>query len=175
MDLEKLEKAIDFTTNLFVVRQNEGGVEVFHPMTHHKRVVHTFEQAVAFEEQEAETWSRNIATGEKPSMTPYTQALLTSDRWDVQGKTVTGPLHGIDGPHYIAHATTAEYARLIAALPDLLSACKAAVNAWHVDPRNFERELRDGAPEWLRQCRKALLKAEKGKVVNGQDSPGQHG
>ena len=47
MDLEKLEKAIDFTTNLFVVRQNEGGVEVFHPMTHHKRVVHTFEQAVS--------------------------------------------------------------------------------------------------------------------------------
>ena len=51
-------------------------------------------------------------------------------------------------------------ARLIAAAPDLLEACKAALDAWHAKDSNFERELNKGTPEWLSSVRTAIAKAE---------------
>ncbi len=51
-------------------------------------------------------------------------------------------------------------AAAIAAVPDLLDACEAAVDAWHADNRNFERELAKGAPAWLTACRSAIAKVK---------------
>ena len=45
----------------------------------------------------------------------------------------------------------------------LVEAAKAAVDAWHDDDRNFDREMEDGTPEWLAKCRAAIRAAEGGE------------
>jgi len=46
-------------------------------------------------------------------------------------------------------------ARLIAAAPDLLQACEAALTDWHSHPRNFERK----EPPYLAELRAVIAKA----------------
>ena len=48
------------------------------------------------------------------------------------------------------------------AVPELLAACRAVVNAWHADDRNFEHEIAHGTPTKLAACRAAIARATEG-------------
>jgi len=73
---------------------------------------------------------------------------------------IHGTTSRIAGIRPFATYLTREEAGPLMAAPMLLKAAKAAVDAWHDDDRNFEREMEDGTPEWLAECRAALQAAE---------------
>ena len=62
------------------------------------------------------------------------------------------------GNFYVAQCNVFEDARLIAAAPDLLAACEAALDDWHSHPRNFYRQ----EPGYLAVLRAAIAKAREG-------------
>lgn len=61
------------------------------------------------------------------------------------------------------HFNTVEDALLDAAAPSMLEALESVVDAWHANDANFERELRDGTPDWLGKARAALKSAKGGE------------
>ena len=88
----------------------------------------------------------------------------TPGPWTQHGRHVRKDNERCDIPLFYGYEHLPEHegyanAHLIAAAPDLYDACQAAVDAWHANSRNFERERDRGTPTWLSACRAAIAKA----------------